>query len=245
MSVIPYNKKLFEIIKDLAAINNSIVFEHDGEDIIIRRKSSDTSMGYILRAPKNVFNFDKDVLSIYNYVEFYQFLKLFQQSPEIELTGERITMSENNSKVEYFISNPLACGDSSEIKFSMKEPDIRFNITSKDIDSIVKASCLISTSDKRKKIRITGDAEKINISLVNLNINPQNNAYDKTYNRTFIVEKVSDEVEPYDFIINGDFFTNIPKKDYTIELKSKGMIKASFIDEDIVVDIYTIRQSEV
>ena len=235
---ISYNRKFFDILKDLSPINNSVVIQKSEDKIIVRRVSQDTNLRYNIVAPVKSFDVDRDILGIYNYVEFYQFLKLFNE-PTIEIKDKCIILSENNSKVEYFISNIEACGESPETKWH--DADIKFALTSRDLDSIVKASGLIGANEKRKKIRVRGNGKTVDIGLVNMNINPQNDMYDKTYNKSFDVEQlVVKELLPFDFLINADFFTNIPKHDYTIEIKTSGYVRAYFVDDEIEVDIFTV-----
>lgn len=235
---IQYNRKFFDILKDLSPINNSVVVQKSGDSVIVRRVSLDTTLRYSITAPIKSFDINKDILGIYNYVEFYQFLKLFND-PTIEIKDKSIILSENNSKVEYFISNIEACGESPETKWN--DADVKFSLTSRDLDSIVKASGLIGANEKRKKIRVRGNGKTVDIGLVNMNINPQNDMYDKTYNKSFDVEKlIETDILDFDFLINAEFFTNIPKHDYTLEIKTGGYVRAYFIDDEIEVDIFTV-----
>lgn len=235
-----YERKLFDVVKSLSTINNSIVMVREGDTISIRHKHPETFIWMNLQAPLSSFSFEKDQLAFYNYDEFYQFLKLFD-NPTIDIDGNKLVISDATSKTEYFMKDPRACSEVTDMKKLYENwgsSDFRFKFTQKDLESFAKASSLIS-SDKKRKAKVHGNATEVNIDLVNMNINPKQNAYDKTYSKKFTIENITGFSDSFAFTINADFLLNIPKRDYVFEIKTKGQIKASFIDTTTTVDLFT------
>jgi hypothetical protein len=237
---ISYDRKLFDVVKSLSPINNSIVMVKEGDNISIKHKHPDTFIWMDLTAPSKTFNFPTDQIAFYNWDEFYQFVKLFE-SPEIDMGENKIIISDKSSKTEYYLKDPRACSavvDMTKLYSNWGNSDFKFQFTQKDLESFSKASSLIS-SDKKRKARVYGNATVVNIDLVNVNINPKQKAYDKTYSKKFNIENLTGFSTDFSFVINADFLLNIPKRDYAFEIKTIGQIKASFVDDPISVNLFT------
>lgn len=235
-----YERKLFDIVKSLSTINNSIVMVREGDTISIRHKHPETFIWMNLTTPSSSFSFEKDQLAFYNFDEFYQFLKLFED-PKLDIENNKLIISDASSKTEYYLKDPRACSEVINVKKiydNWGSSDFRFQFAQKDLESFSKASSLIS-ADKKRKARIHGDATTVTIELVNMNINPKQNAYDKTYSKTFNIENITGFSDKFNFTINADFLLNIPKRDYIFEIKTEGKIKASFTDAPTTVDLFT------
>lgn len=235
-----YDKKLFEVVQSLSPINNSIVMVKDGDNISIKHKHPETFIWMNLTAPSKAFDFQQDQIAFYNFSEFFQFMKLFE-SPEIDIENNKLVISDKSSKTEYYLKDPRACSeviDMTKLYKNWGSSDFKFQFTQRDLESFSKASSLIS-SDKKRKARVYGNATTVNIDLVNMNINPKQKAYDKTYSKKFNIENLTGFSDEFSFTINADFLLNIPKRDYVFEIKTVGQIKASFADDPITVDLFT------
>ena len=236
-----YDRKLFDIVKSLSPINNSIVMVKEGDKITIKHKHPETYIWMNLTAPSTTFDFPTEQIAFYNFDEFYQFVKLFE-TPEIDIGNNKIVISDKSSKTEYYLKDPRACSeiiDMTKVYSNWGSSDFRFQFPQKDLESFSKASSLIS-SDKKRKARVHGNATMVNIDLVNININPKQKAFDKTYSKNFAIENLTGFSDAFSFTINADFLLNIPKRDYTFEVKTvDGRIKASFTDDPITVDLFT------
>lgn len=240
-----YDRKLFEIVKSLSPINNSIVMVKDGDNITIKHKHPETFIWMNLTAPSKTFDFPSEQIAFYNWEEFYQFIKLFE-TPEIDIGNQKIVISDKSSKTEYYLKDPRACSpivDMTKLYSNWGSSDFQFQFLQKDLESFSKASSLIS-SDKKRKARVYGNATTVNIDLVNMNINPKQKAYDKTYSKIFTIQNLTGFSEEFSFIINADFLLNIPKRDYMVEIKTIGQIKASFTEDPITVDLFTGKLKE-
>jgi hypothetical protein len=235
-----YDRKLFDVVKSLSPINNSIVMVKGNDQIFIKHKQAESFIWMNLSAPAKSFEFPQEQLAFYNFDEFYQFVKLFD-NPEIDIVDNKIVISDKSSKTEYYLKDPRACSeiiDMTKLYANWGSSDFSFMFTSKELESFGKASSLIS-SDKKRKARVYGNATVVNIDLVNMNINPKQKAYDKTYSKSFTIQNLTGFSKEFNFTINADFLLNIPKRDYLFEIKTIGQIKASFKDDPITVDLFT------
>lgn len=240
-----YDKKLFDVMKSLSPINNSVVIVKDGDNISIKHKHPETFIWMNLTAPSKTFAFDGEQIAFYNFDEFYQFLKLFED-PKIDIENSKIVISDTSSKTEYYLKDPRACSEvvnMTKLYSNWGSSDFQFQFTQRDLESFSKASSLIS-SDKKRKARVYGNATQVNIDLVNMNINPKQQAFDKTYSKKFNIENITGFSDEFNFTINADFLLNIPKRDYVFEIKTIGQIKASFSDDLINVDLFTGKLKE-
>jgi hypothetical protein len=236
-----YNRKFFSVLREMSRFYPQFVINKEGDQLVTRQQTEDTGIHYIIKAPENYFQFLSKQVAFYNYPEFYQFFDLFEK-PVMSFDGNKIILEGDGTKAEYFFSNFESCKDSvskEELDKKWKEPEVGFLMTATDLDFIVKASSLFTSDEKRKKIRVSGNNKEVNIELVNQNINPKKQTYDKTFSKKFAVKELKEFSGDYKFIIDADFFINCPKRDYAIEIKKSGFVRSSFKEDDISVDIFT------
>ena len=228
MEKIVYKPELFDILKDLVPISKSVIIKKEADQIVIRRANTDVTILYCIKAPLEYFNYPdtNDDVSFYNYGEFYQYLKSFVQ-PEIYIDKNKLTLRENNSKIDYVLSST----ESFEKK-TPKEPkpapaDISFTLSSKDHNEISNMIALI----KPKKAKITLADKKVNVMIYN---STSTNSFEKTFD----VESSTEE--EIDFNIDSDTFNYIPfKHDYKVEIRAVGFVKITLLNSPIQLDMYT------
>jgi len=228
MSKIQYNSELFDLLKDLTSINTQVVFEKDEDGkILVRRVDSESTIVYQLKAPAEHFNFEEDQLAFYNYPEFYQYFKALGE-PELSINGKSIILKEGSSRSSYLLSNPEAIPAGPKA-INFKDPDVRFELSSEQLDEILKMAGLINS----KKAQVYGDGKKITLKIFN-------SLHDNVFEKSFEVENLSNFADEIDFVMFSDTFKNLPaKRNYIVEVKSQGFVKISLVDEDINLDIYT------
>jgi len=229
MEKVNYNSELFDVLRDLVSISNSVIIKKENDQIVIRKADSDVTIVYSLKAPNEYFNFpsNNDDVTFYNYGEFYQYLKSFT-NPDIFIDNKKITLKENNSKIDYVLSNPESFEKKVPKEPNFGEADVSFNFSPADHDEIVKMITLI----KPKKARISGNHEKINISIFN-------QLHDNLFEKVFSVTNAKGEQE-IDFLVFTDTFLHIPpKREYTINIRSSGFLKVSLINNAMNLDIVT------
>jgi len=232
MSVIKYNSELFDILKDLTAINTQIIIEKGPEgEVVVSRADTESTIAYRLTAPSNYFDFDtSEKIAFYNYPEFYQYFKALGE-PDISINQKDIRLDAGSSKSNYLLSNPESIQPGPKA-INFISGDVKMNLSSDDLDELLKMIGLINS----KKAQITGNGKNITIKIFN-------NLHDNTFEKTFEVENINgDDGVEIDFVMFSDTFKNLPpKKDYVIEIKAQGFIKISLVDENIGLDIYTGR----
>jgi len=230
MSNVQYKIELFDLLKDLTSINTQVVFEKDDEgNILVRRSDSESTIAYQLKAPKEYFDFESEQIAFYNYPEFYQYFKALGE-PDLSINQKNITLKEGSSKTSYLLSNPESI-PSGPKSINFKDPDIRLQLTSEDLDELLKMIGLING----KKAQIIGDGKNITFKIFHT-------LHDNTFEKTFAAENLSNFTDEIDFVMFSTTFSNLPsKRNYVIEIKSQGFIKISLVDENIKLDIYTGR----
>ncbi len=227
MSKVEYKKELFDIVKDLSSINNSIIFEKEDDQVLIKRNDAEKTTVYILKAPSTYFDFETDKIAFYNYNEFYQYFSTFE-NPAITLDDTKINLSEASAKVHYILSNPESIKPGPKA-INFGDGDCTFSLDSKALDDIVKMNTLI----KAKKAEITGTKDSISIRLYN-------NEHDNSFDKQFELENLTDFTDDFQFTIFSDLFTNTPlKRNYKVNVKTQGYVKVSLIDDNMDLDIYT------
>lgn len=228
MSKVDYNIKLFDIIKDLTSISNQVVFEKDGDNVIVRRADAEASIAYQLGASASCFDI-KDSVAFYNYSDFYSYLKAID-SPDLSFKNDILTIKSTGAKIEYILSDPesIKAGPKS---INFKDADIKFVLSSDDLDQFAKMISLIEP----KKAKITSDGKKVSIKIFS-NLQLHDNTFEKTFD---VVEPVELD-EEIDFVIFSSTFSNIPlKRNYEIEIKKDGFLKISLVNEDLSLGIFT------
>jgi hypothetical protein len=225
---IVFNSEIFTLIKDLSAINNSIIFEKNEGKVLVTRSDSEKTIVYRLETPAEYFDFNKDEIAFYNYNEFYQFLTVFR-GPTMVLEGNKIVLSEGESKFNYIIQNPEAITSPRPKKPNFNSPDIEFDLDANTLDEISKMNALI----KAKHAKIFGNGEIVNIRLFN-------NMHDNSFDKKIPVKNLTNINEDFEFNIFTDIFTKIPlKRDYKVSIKKEGFVKMSLVDQNVSLDIYT------
>jgi len=229
MEKIKYNPELFDILRDLVSISNSVIIQKSDGNISIKKTDSDVTIAYCLKAPANHFDFPdtNDDVTFYNYGEFYQYFKSFDK-PDIFIDNAKITLKENNSKIDYVLSNPESFEKKIPKEPKFGEPDISFKLKPEDHDEIIKMITLI----KPQKARIVGNSKKVSICIFN-------KLHSNTWEKTFKVEKANADQE-VDFLIFSSTFLNVPpKREYSFNIKSQGFVKISLLNNDMNLDIIT------
>jgi len=230
MKQITYNKDLFELLKDLSNINKQIIFDKDiDNNLVVMRADSESTIAYQLTAPKEYFDFDEAQIAFYNYPEFYQYFRTFN-NPDLMIDQSNIKFRSGSSNSTYLLSNPesITAGPKS---FNFNDADFKINLTSDDLDELLKMINLIDS----KKAQIVCKDDKVSIKIFN-------NLHDNTFEKIFDATNMSKCDEEIDFVIFAETFRNLPsKRNYTIDIKSVGFIKISLIDEHMKLNVFTGR----
>ena len=164
-------------------------------------------------AMKNIFaraivteNFDKEH-SIYDLSEYLGAVSLFD-TPNFEFNAEKVTVSEGNNSVQYYYADPQMV-ISPQKDINMPEPEISFDIDEGVLDSLLKASSVLSLPD----MVLSSDG-----STVVLTVKDKKNSTSNVFSKTVAQGNGS----TYEMYLRMENVKVIPG-DYTVFVSSKGI----------------------
>jgi hypothetical protein len=229
MNQIMFNDDYFKLLKNLSPINPSVIFEKDGDKLVVKRATDSKSTGYKIVAPLDHFTFEPNRLAIKDFSNFYQSIGAFGVST-LYHEANKIIIKNKTNKINYVLSSPEAL-TKSPVDVGIKDPSVFMNLSQADIAEICKANSLI----KARFAGIYFDGKDVTIKLFN---NNHQNSVDKVFTPTSIVPGTI----AFDFPIYSGLFTHIPSdQDYAFAIKKTGSVCASFTRNDITLDIVSGR----
>ena len=164
-------------------------------------------------AMKNIFaraivteNFDKEH-SIYDLSEYLGAVSLFD-TPDFEFNAEKVTVSEGNNTVQYYYADPQMV-ISPQKDINMPDPEISFDIDEGVLDSLLKASSVLSLPD----MVLSSDG-----STVVLTVKDKKNSTSNVFSKTVAQGNGS----TYEMYLRMENVKVIPG-DYTVFVSSKGI----------------------
>ncbi|HON84134.1 MAG TPA: hypothetical protein PLI22_08415 [Caldisericia bacterium] len=233
MEEIKYNPEFLEIVNDLTPITNHIVFEKNESSVIVLRQNMEKTVNYVIKAPKEYFDFPTESFAFYDYGEFFKFLKCFS-APKLYTDGTIISINDDTSNIEYLLSDRNSLFKRCEGKnFNFKNVDIKFTLSKQDLDTITK----MVSSFQSQRIQIYGDHNELYIK-IGTNEKTRSNSFCKKFD----FENVSKFEGEYDFMIHSQIFKDfLPKrKIYEVEIIRKGFMKIHLVNENnIDLNIFT------
>ena len=164
-------------------------------------------------AMKNIFaraivtdTFDKEH-SIYDLSEYLGAVSLFD-TPNFEFNAEKVTVSEGDNSVQYYYADPqMVISPQKEI--NMPEPEISFDLDEGVLDSLLKASSVLSLPD----MVLSSDG-----TTVVLTVKGKKNATSNVFSKTVAQGNGS----TYEMFLRMENIKLIPG-DYTAFVSSKGI----------------------
>lgn len=230
MANVQYNKHALDIISALTAINQSVIFERDedNEDRIVSKSAdSNKSIAYIFSAPKEVFDFDGDECSFYNFNDFYTLFNIFDE-PTLEQNDTEITVKENKSKLKFRLTD----------KELIKKLFNKVNFGDSDVDFVLDADLVKKIKSLASGNAVNADRIKFSVEGNELNYKLYNTKHHNTFDETFEVENNSDE--DFDIEVDIKIWNKIPNASYKVSMKEEGLVRLTMIrDDDVIVEIYT------
>ena len=164
-------------------------------------------------AMKNIFaraivteNFDKEH-SIYDLSEYLGAVSLFD-TPNFEFNAEKVTVSEGDNSVQYYYADPQMV-ISPQKDINMPDPEISFDIDEGVLDSLLKASSVLSLPD----MVLSSDG-----STVVLTVKDKKNSTSNVFSKTVAQGNGS----TYEMFLRMENIKVIPG-DYTVFVSSKGI----------------------
>ena len=164
-------------------------------------------------AMKNIFaravvseNFDKEH-SIYDLSEYLGAVSLFD-NPNFEFNAEKVTVTEGDNSVQYYYADPQMI-ISPQKDITMPEAEITFDIDETVLDSLQKASSVLSLPD----MVLSSDG-----STVVLTVKDKKNSTSNIFSKTVAQGNGS----TYEMFLRMENIKVIPG-DYTVFVSSKGI----------------------
>jgi hypothetical protein len=164
-------------------------------------------------AMKNIFakaivseNFDKEH-SIYDLSEYLGAVSLFD-TPTFEFNAEKVIVAENDNSVTYYYADPQMV-ISPQKDINMPEPEISFDLDEGVLDSLHKASSVLSLPD----MVLSSDG-----TTVVLTVKDKKNATSNIFSKTVAQGNGS----TYEMFLRIENIKLIPG-DYTVFVSSKGI----------------------
>jgi len=132
------SNETLDILRNFSSINSGITVKAGNELVTVS-------------AMKNIFakavvdeSFEKDH-SIYDLSEYLGAVSLFDR-PNFDFNAEKVTVSEGDNSVTYYYADPqMVISPTKEI--TMPEPEVSFDLDKDVLDSLLKASSVLSLPD--------------------------------------------------------------------------------------------------
>ena len=164
-------------------------------------------------AMKNIFaraivteDFDKEH-SIYDLSEYLGAVSLFV-TPNFEFNAEKVTVSEGDNSVQYYYADPQMV-ISPQKDINMPDPEITFDIDESVLDSLLKASSVLSLPD----MVLSSDG-----TTVVLTVKDKKNSTSNVFSKTVAQGNGS----KYEMFLRMENIKVIPG-DYTVFVSSQGI----------------------
>lgn len=214
-----FSPKTLAILRNFAAINNSMVFKPGSTIKTITQTKT-------IMAKANVDTEIEALFAIYDLPQFLGAISLFDD-PELVQEGNSIIIKQGSEKLSYTCSEPsliLAAPDK-DLDIAKTNPEVGFTLKNDTLLRVQKALGIIGSPE----IAVVGDGEKIYLTAFNSK-NPSDSSYKvevgetgAEFNMIFLAENIK--------LLPGD---------YEVSISSKGI--SQFIGEDVTYWI-TVEQS--
>ena len=194
------SNETLDVLRNFSSINSGLTVKEGNE---LRTVS----------AMKNIFakaivseNFDKEH-SIYDLSEYLGAVSLFE-TPTFEFNAEKVIVAENDNSVTYYYADPQMV-ISPQKDINMPEPEISFDLDEGVLDSLHKASSVLSLPD----MVLSSDG-----TTVVLTVKDKKNATSNIFSKTVAQGNGS----TYEMFLRIENIKLIPG-DYTVFVSSKGI----------------------
>jgi hypothetical protein len=193
------SSKTVSILKHMASINPSINIK---EGSILRTISSAKDVMMRVEVQEN---FGKGMV-IFDLPQFISTLDLFE-NPVLELDEKYVTIKEDgkdNTSVRYVYADESVC-PAQEKDIPLPSEDIKFKITAKDVQTMLKSAAVLGVPD----ITVKGDGKEMTMLVHNKAVDSSSNyaiqlgETDGTFNVDFKAEKLKLIPDDYNVTISN------------------------------------------
>ena len=207
------SNETLDILRNFSSINSGITVKAGNELVTVS-------------AMKNIFakavvdeSFEKDH-SIYDLSEYLGAVSLFDR-PNFDFNAEKVTVSEGDNSVTYYYADPqMVISPTKEI--TMPEPEVSFDLDKDVLDSLLKASSVLSLPD----MVLSSDGQS-----VVLTVKDKKNSTSNVFSKTVAQGNGS----TFEMFFRMENMKMIPG-DYTVFVSSKGI--AHFTNRNVAVEYF-------
>ena len=207
------SNETLDILRNFSSINSGITVKAGNELVTVS-------------AMKNIFakavvdeSFEKDH-SIYDLSEYLGAVSLFDR-PNFDFNAEKVTVSEGDNSVTYYYADPqMVISPTKEI--TMPEPEVSFDLDKDVLDSLLKASSVLSLPD----MVLSSDGQS-----VVLTVKDKKNSTSNVFSKTVALGNGS----TFEMFLRMENMKMIPG-DYTVFVSSKGI--AHFTNRNVAVEYF-------
>ena len=207
------SNETLDILRNFSSINSGITVKAGNELVTVS-------------AMKNIFakavvdeSFEKDH-SIYDLSEYLGAVSLFDR-PNFDFNAEKVTVSEGDNSVTYYYADPqMVISPTKEI--TMPEPEVSFDLDKDVLDSLLKASSVLSLPD----MVLSSDGQS-----VVLTVKDKKNSTSNVFGKTVAQGNGS----TFEMFLRMENMKMIPG-DYTVFVSSKGI--AHFTNRNVAVEYF-------
>ena len=207
------SNETLDILRNFSSINSGITVKAGNELVTVS-------------AMKNIFakavvdeSFEK-AHSIYDLSEYLGAVSLFDR-PNFDFNAEKVTVSEGDNSVTYYYADPqMVISPTKEI--TMPEPEVSFDLDKDVLDSLLKASSVLSLPD----MVLSSDGQS-----VVLTVKDKKNSTSNVFSKTVAQGNGS----TFEMFLRMENMKMIPG-DYTVFVSSKGI--AHFTNRNVAVEYF-------
>lgn len=241
---IAYNENTVSVINKLARIQSKLLFtkkvskgDDESERLIVNAKNADSTIMFLFSAPKDHFDFDGDNIAFFDFTEFYDLFDVFKDSKKILQDEDNVKIKSKGTLTYYLAEEESIKSKINGVNFV--DPDVTFELTVEQLKELNKLIGKLGT----KSIRFTYDENSKELE-VKLFSGENSKEKDNTYQYNITPETIGDDAEEFSITIDKEIFSVLPENDYTVSIKSQGVIEFEHRSGDIEYQIYTSELEE-
>lgn len=225
---VTYNKDTLTLIRKLSEINTELTIEksEDGKLVHIIARTPSRSLAYEFDAPIDMFNFEGDSITFFDFKEFYTLFSV-NDDPVLKHDTYKFEIVKNRAKLVYFLGEREATDeDEYEEVVEFESSDASFKLTA---DTMKKFKTMISLT-KAEDLILEVEGDKVLIKLYYQESQP-------TYEESFDLDEPAKK--DFKFIVDTEIIKLSPENDYIVDLNADGVVRMKYLnDKNIDLNIF-------
>ena len=212
------SKETQDILKNFSEINQSLAFK---EGKVLKTVSPQKN---ILARAEVTEHFPQD-FAVYELNKFLGTLSMFNK-PTFDFNGNHVKMIEGKKRVKYIYADPSMFVAPPEKDIEFPDPEIQFNLTQADLDSLLRASAVLHLPE----IGVVGNGSKMELTVMDVN----NSSTDE------VGIEVGDTDKNFQVVFKHENL-KLMRDDYDVKISSRGI--AHFKSVGIGVEYWIATES--